>query len=85
MESPAFRQFAARDERAEQAREDYRAIGSRGATIEFFLSAFRDKDAAKSLLRRSSRDGADRQPRVINMDLAATFSAAIPGLKRTLE
>jgi len=61
----------------------YRAIDSRGATIEFFLPAFRDKDAAKSLFRRSLRDGAHRQPRVINTDLAATCSAAIPELKRT--
>jgi len=46
-------------------------------------STFRDKDAAKRLFRRSLRDGAHRQPRVINTDLAATYSAAIPKLKRT--
>jgi IS6 family transposase len=41
----------------------YRAIDSRGATIEFFLSASRDLDAATSLFRRALRDGAHRQPR----------------------
>ena len=61
----------------------YRAIDSRGATIEFFLSAFRDLDATKSLFRRALRDGAHRQPRVINTDLAPTYSSAIPELQRT--
>jgi IS6 family transposase len=58
----------------------YRAIDSRGATIEFFLSAFRDLDAAKSLFRRALREGAHRQPRVINTDWAPTYPAAIPQL-----
>jgi transposase, IS6 family len=31
----------------------YRTMDSQGATIEFFLSAFRDLDAAKSLFRRA--------------------------------
>jgi IS6 family transposase len=55
----------------------YRAIDSRGATIEFFLSAFRDLDAAKSLFRRALRDGAHRQPRVIHTDWAPTYPSAI--------
>ena len=58
----------------------YRAIDSRGATIEFFLSAFRDLDAAKSLFRRALREGAHRQPRVINTDLAHGYASAIPQL-----
>jgi transposase-like protein len=61
----------------------YRAIDSRGATIEFFLSASRDLDAAKSLFRRGLRNGAHPQPRVINMDLAPTYTSAIPALQRT--
>jgi transposase-like protein len=61
----------------------YRAIDSRGATVEFFLSAFRDLDAAKSLFRRALRNGAHRQPRVINTDLAPTYASAIPELQRT--
>ena len=61
----------------------YRAIDSRGATIEFFLAAFRDLDATKSLFRRASGDGAHPLPRVINTDLAPTYSSAIPELQRT--
>lgn len=61
----------------------YRAIDSQGATIEFFLSAFRDLDAAKSLFRRALRNGAHLQPRVVNTDLAPTYASAIPALKRT--
>jgi len=61
----------------------YRAIDSRGATIEFFLSASRDLEGAKSLFRRALRDGAHPQPRVINTDLAPTYASAIPDLQRT--
>jgi IS6 family transposase len=34
----------------------YRAIDSRGATIDFLLSAFRDTDAAKRLFRKALSD-----------------------------
>ena len=34
----------------------YRAIDSRGATIDFLLSAFRDADAAKRLFRKALGD-----------------------------
>ena len=56
----------------------YRAIDSCGATIEFFLSAFGDLDAAKSLFRRALRDGAHRQPRVINTDVAPPTQQRFP-------
>ena len=36
----------------------YRAVDSEGATVEFFLSAFRDKESAQSLFRREIRHGA---------------------------
>ena len=61
----------------------YRAIDSEGATIEFFLSPFRDLDAAKSLFRRALRNGAHPQPRVINTDLAPTYTSAITALQRS--
>ena len=61
----------------------YRAIDSQGATIEFYLSESRDLDAAKSLFRRALRDGSHPQPRVINTDLAPTYTSAIPELQRT--
>jgi transposase-like protein len=46
------------------------------------MSAFRDVDAAKSRFRRALRDGAHRQPRVINIDLAPTYPRAMAELKR---
>lgn len=54
-----------------------------GATIELFLSAFRDLDAAKSLFRRALRYGAHLQPPAINTDQAPTYASAIPALHRT--
>jgi hypothetical protein len=48
----------------------YRVIDSAGATIDFLLSAFRDADAAKRLLRKALSDESHPQPRVINTDLA---------------
>jgi transposase-like protein len=57
----------------------YRAVDSEGATIEFFLSAFRDKESAQSLFRRAIRHGAPA-PRVINTDLAPIYPTAIAGL-----
>jgi transposase, IS6 family len=60
----------------------YRAVDSEGATVEFFLSAFRDKESAQSLFRRAIRHGAPA-PRVINTDLAPTYPTAIAGLQRS--
>ena len=54
----------------------YRAVDSEGATVEFFLSAFRDKESAQILFRRAIRHGAPA-PRVINTDLALTYPTAI--------
>jgi transposase, IS6 family len=60
----------------------YRAVDSQGATINFFLSAFRDRESAQILFRRALRHGAP-QPRVINTDLAPTYPTAISGLQRS--
>ena len=60
----------------------YRAIDSKGATIDFLLSAFRDADAAKRLFRKALGDPSRRQPRVINTDLAPIYSSAIPDSKK---
>ena len=60
----------------------YRAIDSRGATIDFLLSAFRDADAAKRLFRKALSDRSHSQPRVINTDLAPIYSSAIPDSKK---
>jgi transposase, IS6 family len=60
----------------------YRAIDSRGATIDFLLSAFRDADAAKRLFRKALSDRSHPQPRVINTDLAPIYSSAISDTKK---
>ena len=49
----------------------YRAIDSKGATIDFLLSALRDADAAKRLFRKALGDRSHPQPRVINTDLCS--------------
>src|SRR5664280_815582 len=58
------------------------AIDSKGATIDFLLSALRDADAAKRLFRKALGDRSHPQPRVINTDLAPTYSSAIPDTKK---
>jgi transposase-like protein len=60
----------------------YRAIDSAGATIDFLLSAFRDADAAKRLFRKALSTSSHPQPRVINTDLAAIYTSAIPAIKK---
>ena len=60
----------------------YRAIDSKGATIDFLLSALRDADAAKRLFRKALGDRSHPQPRVINTDLAPIYGSAIPDSKR---
>jgi hypothetical protein len=57
----------------------YRAIDSAGATIDFLLSAKRDADAAKRLLRKALRDRSRPQPRVIGTDLAPIVRAGSMG------
>jgi transposase, IS6 family len=60
----------------------YRAIDSTGATIDFLLSAVRDAEAAKRLFRKALSCPSHPQPRVINTDLAPTYSSAIPDIKK---
>jgi transposase-like protein len=59
----------------------YPAIDSAGSTIDFLLSARRDAQAAKQLFRKALDDPSHRQPRVINTDLAAIYTSAIPAIK----
>jgi len=60
----------------------YRAIDSTGATIDFLLSALRDADAAKHLFRKALSALSHPQPRIINTDLAPTYTSAIPAIKK---
>jgi transposase-like protein len=55
----------------------YRAIDSKGATIDFLLSALRDADAAKRLFRKALGDRSHPQPRVIKI-----YSSAISDTKK---
>src|SRR5207253_757034 len=55
----------------------YRAIDSAGATIDFFLSAFRSAAAAKALLAKGLADPSHPQPRVINTDKAKCYPSAV--------
>lgn len=55
---------------------------STGATVEFFLSPFRDKAAAQSLFRRAIRHGAP-PPRLIHTDQAPTYPTAIAERQRS--
>ena len=55
----------------------YRAIDSAGATIDFFLSAFRSAAAAKALFAKALADPSHPQPRVINTDKAKCYPSAV--------
>src|SRR5215472_16116867 len=55
----------------------YRAIDSAGATIDFYLSAFRSAEAAKALFAKALADPSHPQPRVINTDQAKCYPPAI--------
>jgi len=55
----------------------YRAVDSRGKTIDFFVSEHRNKDAAKKFFRKALRTTYNQQPRVITTDKYAATEVAI--------
>jgi transposase-like protein len=59
----------------------YRAIDSKGNTLDFLLSAKRDKKAAKRFLKKVLRNSHAVKPRVINTDKAPSYISAIKNLK----
>jgi transposase, IS6 family len=59
----------------------YRAVDSTGQTIDFLLTAKRDKAAAKRFFYKVFRLPANRIPRVINVDKNAAYPAAVKALK----
>ena len=59
----------------------YRALDSTGQTIEFLLTAKRDKDAAKRFLVKAIEAGGNPMPRVINVDKNPAYPAAVEVLK----
>jgi len=59
----------------------YRAIDSEGNTLEFMLSAKRDKKAALRFFKKALRAKHNRQPRVVNVDKNAAYPPAFEELK----
>jgi transposase, IS6 family len=59
----------------------YRAVDSTGQTIDFLLTAKRDKASAKRFFQKALRGSVNVMPRVINVDKNAAYPAAIPELK----
>jgi transposase, IS6 family len=59
----------------------YRAVDSSGQTIDFLLTAKRDKSSAKRFFRRALHCSRNRSPRVINVDKNAAYPVAIAELK----
>ena len=59
----------------------YRAVDSKGNTLDFMLSARRNKQAAKRFFKKVLKSKHNRQPRVINLDKNAAYPPAIEELK----
>jgi transposase, IS6 family len=59
----------------------YRAVDSTGQTIDFMLSARRDKRAAKRFFRKMLKTAKGQSPRVINVDKNQAYPPAIEELK----
>lgn len=61
----------------------YRAIDSKGNTLDFFLSPKRDGEAATSFLYKALDQGHSHSPRVINTDKDKAYPKAIKDLKKS--
>ena len=59
----------------------YRAVDSSGQTIDFLLTAKRDKASAKRFFRRALTSVGNVRPRVINVDKNPAYPAAFNELK----
>src|ERR1700730_17538747 len=60
----------------------YRAVDSRGQTIDFLLSAKRDAEAAKRFFRKALAQPHTVNPRTITVDKNATYPKAIAEMKK---
>lgn len=58
----------------------YRAVDSKGNTLDFMLSAKRDAPAAKRFFRKALKADHNQEPRVINVDKNAAYPLAIDEL-----
>src|SRR5450631_3841929 len=59
----------------------YRAVDSTGQTIDFLLTAKRDKAAAKRFLVKAIEASGNPMPRVMNVDKNPAYPAAVEALK----
>lgn len=59
-----------------------RAVDSEGNTLEFMLSARRDKKAAMRFFKKAIKAQHNRQPRVVNVDKNAAYPPAFEQLKK---
>jgi transposase-like protein len=59
----------------------YRAVDSPGQTIDFLLTAKRDKASAKRFFRKALSSSSKPCPRVINVDKNRAYPAAVKALK----
>ena len=60
----------------------YRAVDSRGQTIDFLLSAKRDAAAAKRFFRKALGQPHTGNPRTLTVDKNAAYPAAVTAMKR---
>lgn len=60
----------------------YRAVDSKGNTIDFLLTAKRDKEAAKRFFRKMMNNSHHPIPRVVNTDKNAAYPGAVEDLKQ---
>jgi transposase, IS6 family len=63
----------------------YRAVDSRGATIDFLLSAERDAEAAKRFFRKALAQPHTVNPRTLTVDKNAAYPRAVAEMKRDRE
>src|SRR5689334_23897391 len=63
----------------------YRAVDSRGQTIDFLLSARRDAEAAKRFFRKALAQPHTVNPRTITVDKNAAYPRAVAEMKRDRE
>jgi transposase, IS6 family len=59
----------------------YRAVDSTGQTIDFLLTAQRDKASAKRFFRQALSISSHPSPRVINVDKNSAYSPAVQELQ----
>jgi len=59
----------------------YRAVDSKGNTLDFLLTAKRDAQAAKRFLRKALKATHTQEPRVINVDKNAAYPPGVDDLK----